>query len=149
MFKMNPHAKEFIPAHILKKRKEQEEADRLAQLTNDIGKVNIQNDNETDSTGESKGKNPSEKTSNNTIETPKQSDTVKSTTNEPSATIASSNQKKLTNNDNDNTGDHLNQNLPEDYYYPDEDEFGDDEVYLASGENICEFNGEQFIIPNE
>lgn len=160
MFKMNPHAKEFIPAHILRKRKEQEEADGLAKLTDDLGKIELKNENGIEKNNDET--TSKDKVSNNdlsadkTSERKQQSPSNDVTSPEPiptTATSTSSNQKnKSLTNPKDNSqpsGDNFNQNLPDDYYYPDEEEYGDDEVYLANGENICEFNGEQFIIPNE
>lgn len=102
---MNPDAKEFVPAHILKKR--QEEAEHLGELTKQLDGVNINSNSEG---------NP--------------------TTTENGETINGSSNDQITNN---NSNDELHHDLDEE----------DDSYLLKAGENLCEFNGEQFIIPGE
>lgn len=180
MFKMNPAAKEFVPAHLLKKR--QEEADRLGELTEQLDKVNINqtaqpssNSNNVDGGDDGKSKTaqkvqensspeqkeqsksdvensttiksePSNQTSKNSTEPQQKNDHSISNDNSRIAQERQSNGQQvnnLTSNNNHNEGEYSDQALQD---LIDEE---DDRFLLNAGENICEFNGEQFIIPGE
>jgi len=91
---MNPNAKEFVPAHILKKRQEEADAKRLGEITEKLDEVKLGN-------GEEK-------------------DDDKSRVQEKTK----SDEKQERNSD-------------------------DDRYLLKAGENYCEFNGEEFIVPGD
>lgn len=163
MFNMNPNAKEFIPASILKKMKEQEEANKLGNLTNQMSKIDIKKDTETEKNCSSESKQMA--SNNKDTETLPQSKSTTTTISSNNNTNATSQQSSQTNkptqnqpNNNDvknshsgdtNVRDYQQHLEPEDYSSFNPEEEYDEHCYLATGENVCEFNGEQFIIPNE
>lgn len=144
---MNPNAREFVPAHILQKR--QEEANRLNELVKQLDQVGIddytrkelENGTSYDSVARTSGsgdlssrgacsdrsseKSPlsEEKNQNSTIDTKASSNTDMS-----GLQNAESNHRDRAQARN---------------------ETDDDSYLLRAGENLCEFNGEQFIIPGE
>lgn len=162
---MNPQAKEFVPAHILKRR--QEEAERLGELTEQLNKVDIKSDDKgRKENGESSkpGVESSEKVQGNFPNKEKSNEGGAST--ELKINNSTSTNKQLNNHhtgpennnqhsDSSSSNNANNNKAVDDGYYPNQeiedlfDEAEDDRLLLEAGENICEFNGEQFIIPRE
>lgn len=156
MFKMNPAAKEFVPAHLLKKR--QEETDRLGELTEQLNKVDIGSNKAATENGESS------KADKSSLENSKevQESSVSKGSNEGNSESepidkksTSTNHQQKNNhpiqNNNQHTENMNNNNNYNEADFPealqdliDEE---DDRFLLNAGENLCEFNGEQFIIP--
>lgn len=147
MFKMNPAAKEFVPAHILKKR--QEDAERLGELTEKLDKVDI---NKPDNSGLENG---GEKPSGGSEESQESSSTQHSNPRPVLNNRNSTSPNNVSNRDSTSeaqNGKHLNNNHTDGDYpegLQDLIDEEDDRFLLNAGENICEFNGEQFIIPGE
>lgn len=134
---MNPHAREFVPAHVLRKR--QEEANRLSELTEQLDQVGI---NETGTDKENGIKDNHESSSAD----------INSTSQRISSGDNSSEGERTQNPINERetgSGGNLNKDTK---YNEDIQTFNDcedDGYLLRAGENLCEFNGEQFIIPGE
>lgn len=168
---MNPDAKEFVPAHILKRR--QEEAQRLGDLTEQLNKVEIGSTQgkETDKSIENgEGSNSISKATGEDLRQTGSKDVQENQASKQAEDNNSKpenqNDEKSTSNTNNNLGNshptHEDQNGQHQYKnnnnhnegeYPeglqdliDEE---DDRFLLNAGENLCEFNGEQFIIPGE
>lgn len=155
---MNPDAKEFVPAHILKRRQEEKEAKEAEEALNDVtaklDKVELsQQDKQNEST--SCRVSGSNKTSTKN----EASREVQNSSNEnvkPNSTDHSSSTSQIQNG-HQNHGNHVqqyasNNNNRYEGDYPEEpqDLNGEDDRFLLNaGENICEFNGEQFIVPGE
>lgn len=162
---MNPQAKEFVPAHILKRR--QEEAERLGELSELLNKVNIEShDKGRKENGESSkpGVESQEKLQENSP-TNKEISFEGGASTELKTNNSTSANRQLNNHhtEPETNSQHLdssssnakNNNAVNEGYYPHQeiedlfDEAEDDRLLLEAGENICEFNGEQFIIPRE
>lgn len=151
---MNPEAKEFIPAHILKKR--QEEASRVSELTKQLDQVDINSAKDEISTTK-----PASTASERTIETTGPvKDVCDKDTSDRGKTHGVANTEtvgscKLESGDS-NERNHVRVNKSNGHAQGGHrDELQDlideeeDRYLLNAGENICEFNGEQFIIPGE
>lgn len=150
---MNPEAKEFIPAHILKKR--QEEANRVGDLTRKLDQVDLKSENEVlNSSSEGKEKSPTttELRQDDSHHKQNKDDGSKSeiAENRPSQSGKSSNpcatSDRKESSDGKSNGHRETEYRDEIQDLIDEE---DDRFLLNAGENICEFNGEQFIIPGE
>lgn len=171
---MNPHAKEFVPAHILRQR-QQEEAKQLGDLTNQLDKVDLnKGESSAPEAPNCNDKSRNKSTGDNNTTVSPQNDCVTdnksptSTSNhEPNVraqkcptsndeapskgnSIESSKQRQV---NGDSNQPNSNNGIPEDCsQYGDEcSDLADEDYYpfLNEGEHICEFNGEQFIIPGE
>lgn len=148
MFKMNPAAKEFVPAHLLKKR--QEDAERLGEITQKLDKVDLKSDQEAQENGESRKDNSTSESSKEVQESSSQvrgdaienSRPVEGDKNSTASQEVRENGRHVNNNNNHNESEY-----PEGLQELIDEE--DDRFLLNAGENICEFNGEQFIIPGE
>lgn len=158
---MNPNAKEFVPAHILKKRQEEAEAKRLGEVTDKLDEVNLDKDdkNATNNSDLVKTKVQPKKdgstTSSDNQEKPNQNQGQirdrGDERNNPDETVEAKTETEANHYNNDihdnnhhqqhkingQTTNDLGQNHTEDSYL------------LKAGENYCEFNGEQFIIPGD
>lgn len=157
---MNPNAKEFVPAHLMRKR--QEEA--MGSLAKQLGDVDL---DESKKVGEGKGETScdtqqnstrtssttNDKTQNETSTGNEDSnnrgpvDASKETT-DPSSASSEQQQHHKAQNNNSNNNERSKNNL-ESNGEPLQDYDVDDRYLLRAGENYCEFNGEQFIIPGE
>lgn len=160
MIKMNPDAKEFVPAHILKRRQEEKEAKEADKTLNDVtdklDKFDLKSDSkENESTScrvrsTDKTKESSREVQNST----QSSDPDKA---KPNSTDHSSSTSRLQNgnstNENHQHGRQYasnNNQFEGDYQEEPQDLNGEDDRFLLNaGENICEFNGELFIVPGE
>lgn len=156
MFKMNPSAKEFVPAHILKKR--QEDADRLNELTDQLDKVELKANKDEESSGDKdeQKKSDSHSTQNNENAAKLETNNATQSSKQQQSHDDHQNHRRehqhsnSTNNNHNHSNDNNNRHETD---YPeglqdliDEE---DDRFLLNAGENICEFNGEQFIIPGD
>lgn len=127
---MNPQAKEFVPAHILKRR--QEEAERLGELTEQLNKVDIKSDD--------KGRKENGESSKSGV-----GSSEKVQENSPNKDTSNEIQDLYDEAEDENSPNKEISNNIKDLF----DEAEGDRLLLEAGENICEFNGEQFIIPRE
>lgn len=166
---MNPNAKEFVPAHILRKRQESEQLNDLTSRLDDV-KINSTNEGKVTSSSIDKSAKPvGHESLNSNAATkegePKQDELSSSSGSQEHKKPNSSDEATSTTNPNEtssskqphiNGGDSLtcsNDQIPEDPSqfpddYPDDLAY-DDNYFLDEGEQVCEFNGEQFIIPGE
>lgn len=122
---MNPDAKEFVPAHLMKKKQEEDES--VNQLSDRMNKVGIESA-ETENSAKDVQEVPQENSKGS------RTHPVNSRSSKPGETHPNSN------GHNDSTPSDGLQDLIDDEY----------EKFLQStGENLCEFNGEQYVIPGE
>lgn len=134
---MNPHAKEFVPAHLMKRRQEEDE------LVDKVGQVGLE-DSESGPDDKKSGAVGGDTTTNNSVidnNATKSHDTDQSQ--EPQHNY-SNNAKSTSNHPNNNHQHHSNTNGEKQDL-----EAEDDRLLLKAGETFCEFNGEQFIIPGD
>lgn len=153
---MNPHAKEFVPAHILKQR--QEEAHRLDNLTEQLNKVDLESENQSNEDGSSTSTTARRDKTERRETTEDTNSNEKSRDGEVNAQREVKNKNQSLNHSDKDSNNHINSNniskqtngggdYPNEHH--DLDDEDDDRFLLNAGENICEFNGEEFIIPNE
>lgn len=141
---MNPNAREFVPAHILRKR--QEEANRLSELTEQLDQVGLNETSKDKENGTVCNRESSNLDNNPSERVVGGDDSSETAGREGDRTQHLSNDAQA--NDYE-TGENLNTDLRYNEEIQSFNDCEDDGYLLRAGENLCEFNGEQFIIPGE
>lgn len=150
---MNPNAKEFVPAHLLKKRQEEAEAKGVSELSKKLDEVSLDKSSPKrvengDSRAQAQDSCKDGPTRNNPQKplNGKGGDTIEE---QPASSQTGASQENNAGsvNQTNNYPQHNNQytngrnnDLERGY---------DDQMLLKAGENYCEFNGEEFIVPGD
>lgn len=165
---MNPNAKEFVPAHILKKRQDEEtEAKRMVELTEKLDGVNL--DKELQKPAENgdsmKSQQVQEKKDGLIDSSPNEQQRQlkgsgdeneripqkNSSPNQDRSSTSRNHYRRAGENHhhiNSNNQHHINNHYSNGGIH-DLDHGDDDRFLLKAGENLCEFNGEEFIVPGD
>lgn len=146
---MNPNAKEFVPAHLLKKRQD-EDAQKVNDLSKQLDKVELQSDTNATSPHDNKQNNENGVSNN----------TDSNTQSKSTAQNSESGNSQIHTSDNSPTAQsqpsnaNVNNNNVVDPHTPTQEELDDltenrERHDYKNGVNTYEFNGEEFVVPDE